>query len=116
MPAHISQVLASPDGHRRLRGILVGKDSPTRTEVARRVCQAFEFFDARCTAVVELPGGGGFAAAEPQLAARDAWIGWDPAARAAHMHQVITLSRFLVRPGLACTIWRRACSRCCCAR
>ena len=49
-----------------------------------------------------LVGAAGFAAAAPQLAARDAWIGWDPAARTAHMHQVIALSRFLVRPGLAC--------------
>ena len=198
MPAHIPQVLASPDGQRRLRGILVGKGSPTRTEIARRVCKAFKFFDARgalrlssCRAalttlarkgVISLPaslsprraparprsldrpvraarevpnrvdriawlrllrvttapqqrvwnrlmqdehaqgavrhaghqlrylvlsphglvGAAGFAAAAPQLAARDAWIGWDPAARTAHMHQVIALSRFLVRPGLAC--------------
>ena len=198
MPAHIPQVLASPDGQRRLRGILVGKGSPTRTEIARRVCKAFKFFDARgalrlssCRAalttlarkgVISLPASlsprraparprsldrpvraarevpnrvdriawlrllrvttapqqhvwnrlmqdehaqgavrhaghqlrylvlsphglvaaAGFAAAAPQLAARDAWIGWDPAARTAHMHQVIALSRFLVRPGLAC--------------
>ena len=47
MPAHIPQVLASPSGRRRLRGILVSKGSPTRAEIARRVCKAFKFFDAR---------------------------------------------------------------------
>ena len=36
------------------------------------------------------------------LAARDAFIGWDPATRSRHLHRVIGLSRFLIRPSVPC--------------
>ena len=47
-------------------------------------------------------GGLGFAAAALQLAARDRWIGWDRAHRRAHLHTVVGLSRFLIRPMVHC--------------
>ncbi len=47
-------------------------------------------------------GALGFAAAALTLAARDAFIGWDPATRSRHLHRVLGLSRFLIRPSAAC--------------
>ena len=47
-------------------------------------------------------GGFGFAAAALQLAARDKWIGWDREQQQAHLHRVIGMSRFLIRPSVNC--------------
>ncbi len=47
-------------------------------------------------------GGLGFGAAALQLAARDRWIGWSVAQRRAHLHRVVGLSRFLIRPSVRC--------------
>jgi hypothetical protein len=47
-------------------------------------------------------GGFGFAAPALQLADRDRWIGWDSEQRRAHLHGVLCLSRFLIRPGVEC--------------
>ncbi len=47
-------------------------------------------------------GAFGFAAPALQLADRDRWIGWDAEQRRAHLHRVICLSRFLIRPNLKC--------------
>jgi hypothetical protein len=47
-------------------------------------------------------GALGFAAAALQLAARDAWIGWDAELRGAQLHRVVGLSRFLIRPAVHC--------------
>ena len=47
-------------------------------------------------------GAVGFAASARRLAARDAWVGWDDARRCAHLHRVVGLCRFLVRPGVRC--------------
>ncbi len=47
-------------------------------------------------------GGLGFAAAALQLADRDRWIGWDAEQRRAHLHGVVGLSRFLIRPRVQC--------------
>ena len=47
-------------------------------------------------------GGFGFAAPALQLADRDRWIGWDSEQRRAHLHGVVCLSRFLIRPGVEC--------------
>lgn len=47
-------------------------------------------------------GGFGFAAAALQLAARDQWIGWDKEQRQTHLHRVIGMSRFLIRPSVDC--------------
>ena len=47
-------------------------------------------------------GGFGFAAPALQLADRDRWIGWDGEQRRAHLHRVVCLSRFLIRPSVEC--------------
>lgn len=47
-------------------------------------------------------GGVGFAAAALQLADRDRWIGWDGDQRRAHLHGIVGLSRFLIRPMVDC--------------
>ena len=47
-------------------------------------------------------GAFGFAAPALQLADRDHWIGWDAEQRRAHLHGVVCLSRFLVRPSIQC--------------
>jgi hypothetical protein len=47
-------------------------------------------------------GGFGFAAAALQLADRDQWIGWDREQRRTHLHFVVGMGRFLIRPGVQC--------------
>ena len=47
-------------------------------------------------------GGFGFAAPALQLADRDRWIGWDAEQRRRHLHGVVCLSRFLIRPSVQC--------------
>ena len=47
-------------------------------------------------------GAFGFAASALMLAARDRWIGWDPALREQQLHRVVAMSRFLIRPGVRC--------------
>ncbi|RLA38908.1 MAG: IS4 family transposase [Gammaproteobacteria bacterium] len=47
-------------------------------------------------------GGFGFAAAALQLGDRDKWIGWDREQRQMHLHRVIGMSRFLIRPSVNC--------------
>jgi len=47
-------------------------------------------------------GGFGFAAPALQLADRDRWIGWDGEQRRAHLHGIVCLSRFLIRPRVEC--------------
>ncbi len=47
-------------------------------------------------------GAFGFAAPALQLADRDHWIGWDGEQRRAHLHGIVGLSRFLIRPSFQC--------------
>ena len=47
-------------------------------------------------------GGLGFGAAALHLEARDRWIGWDWEQRRAHLHSVVGMSRFLIRPSVRC--------------
>lgn len=47
-------------------------------------------------------GGFGFAAAALQLSDRDKWIGWDKEQQQTHLHRVIGMSRFLIRPSVDC--------------
>jgi hypothetical protein len=47
-------------------------------------------------------GGLGLGAAALQLAPRDRWIGWTVPQRRAHLHRVVGLSRFLIRPSVRC--------------
>lgn len=47
-------------------------------------------------------GALGFAAPALHLADRDRWIGWDQQQRQAHLDMVVCMSRFLIRPEIAC--------------
>ena len=47
-------------------------------------------------------GGFVFAAPAPKLSARDRWIGWDEAGRAAGIDRVVGMSRFLIRRSVSC--------------
>ncbi len=47
-------------------------------------------------------GGIGFAAAALQLSDRDNWIGWNKEQRQNHLHNVVGMSRFLIREGVKC--------------
>ena len=47
-------------------------------------------------------GAVGFAASARRLHARDTWMGWDDVQRCAHLHRVVGLCRFLIRPGVVC--------------
>jgi len=47
-------------------------------------------------------GGLGFAASARHLEARDKWIGWDEEQRREHLHAVVGMSRFLIRPCVRC--------------
>ena len=47
-------------------------------------------------------GAVGFSASALQLRAREAWMGWSAEQRQAHLHRVLCLSRFLIRPGVQC--------------
>ena len=47
-------------------------------------------------------GAVGFAASALTLRSRDEWMGWDAQLRQRHLHRVVGLSRFLIRPGVAC--------------
>ena len=47
-------------------------------------------------------GGLGFGAAALRLRDRDRWIAWDEEQRRAHLHRVVGLSRFLIRPSVRC--------------
>ena len=48
-------------------------------------------------------GALGFSPAAFVLGARDAWIGWSPAARLSHLPRVVGLARFLIRQEVHCT-------------
>lgn len=47
-------------------------------------------------------GALGFSSAALQLRDRDQWIGWDVETRRSHLHRVISMSRFLIRPEVHC--------------
>ena len=47
-------------------------------------------------------GAVGFSASALRLRARDTWMGWSDAQRTAHLHRVVCLSRFLIRPAVQC--------------
>ena len=47
-------------------------------------------------------GGLGFGASAIKLGDRDQWIGWDASQQRQHLHRVIGMSRFLIRPSVRC--------------
>ena len=59
-------------------------------------------------------GALGVSASALHLRARDAWMAWSEEQRRAHLHRVVCLSRFLIRPGVRCR-HLAPCSGPCCA-
>ena len=47
-------------------------------------------------------GGFSFSAAALHLHDRDKWMGWDHESRRENLHQVVNMSRFLIRSGVSC--------------
>ena len=47
-------------------------------------------------------GAAGFSAAALRVSARDRWIAWSEEQRRDHLHRVVCLSRFLIRPSVRC--------------
>jgi hypothetical protein len=47
-------------------------------------------------------GGFGFAAPALKLSDRDKWIGWDSEQRREHLHAIVGMNRFLIRPSVHC--------------
>ena len=47
-------------------------------------------------------GALGFSASALHQRARDTWMGWSDEQRSAHLHRVVCLSRFLIRPAVRC--------------
>ena len=47
-------------------------------------------------------GAAGFSAAALRVSARDRWIAWSKDQRRDHLHRVVCLSRFLIRPSVRC--------------
>ena len=47
-------------------------------------------------------GAAGFSAAALRVSARDRWMAWSEEQRRAHLHRVVGLSRFLIRPAVRC--------------
>ena len=52
----------------------------------------------------------GFTSAPRHLGPRDRFIGWSPAVRRAHVHELAYNTRFLILPWVECRIWPRTCS------
>ena len=55
-------------------------------------------------------GAVGFSASALHLRAREAWMGWSDGQRQAHLHRVLCLSRFLIRPGVQCRNLASSCA------
>ena len=47
-------------------------------------------------------GAAGFSAAARRVAARERWVAWSEEQRREHLHRVVCLSRFLIRPQVRC--------------
>ena len=47
-------------------------------------------------------GAAGFSAAALRVSARDGWIAWSEEQRRDHLHRVVCLNRFLIRPSVRC--------------
>ncbi len=99
LPARVNrvrdlQLVAVRDEHqRRVWNLLIAREHP-RGAVLHAGAQLHYLLVSEHGVL----GALGFAAAALTLAVRDAFIGWDPATRSRHLHRVLGLSRFLIRP------------------
>ncbi len=96
----IGQLRLTPvdDRHqRRLWNELMQREHP-RGAVVHAGCQMRYIIESEHGVL----GGFGFAASALTLAARERWMGWSAEQRGQHLHRVVGLSRFLIRPGVRC--------------
>ena len=90
-------VLVEDEAQRRICNTLLACEHPqgTTTFVG---CQVRYLIDSAHGWL----GAVGFSASALRLRARDAWMGWSDRQRTAHLHRVVCLSRFLIRPAVRC--------------
>ena len=103
LPAEVSQLIGlelvpvEDDAHRAIWNELMAREHPRG--VGPLVGAQLRYLIGSAHGWL---GAMGFAAAALALAPRDRWIGWEAARRNAHLHRVVGLSRFLIRPGVEC--------------
>ena len=90
-------VVVEHEAQRRIWNTLLAEEHPqgTTTFVGCQVRYLIESAHGWLGAV-------GFSASALRLRARDAWMGWSDEQRSAHLHRVVCLSRFLIRPAVRC--------------
>ena len=90
-------VVVEDEAQRRVWNTLLAREHPqgTTTFVG---CQIRYLIDSAHGWL----GAVGFSASALRLRARDAWMGWSDEQRRAHLHRVVCLSRFLIRPAVRC--------------
>ena len=90
-------VVVEDEAHRRIWNTLLAEEHPqgTTTFVG---CQLRYLVGSAHGWL----GAVGFSASALRLHARDTWMGWSDAQRTAHLHRVVCLSRFLIRPAVQC--------------
>ena len=97
LAGNLCVVPAESREHRRMLGAMLAREHPEGA--VRHVGPQLRYLIGSDRGWL---GGFVFASSALSLAARDRWIGWDAATREARLHLVVGLSRFLVRPGIAC--------------
>ena len=90
-------VLVSTEGHMRIWNELMIREHPRG--VGPLVGRQLRYLVGSAHGWL---GALGFASAALKLADRDRWIGWNVEQRREHLHAVVGLSRFLIRPSVTC--------------
>ena len=90
-------VPVSSRAERRIRNTLIAHEHPQRITTLAG-CQIYYFVRS----AHGLLAAAGFSAAARRFAVRDGWMNWNNAQRQAHLHRVVGLNRFLIRPGVVC--------------
>ena len=90
-------ILVETDGHKLIWNEMMFREHPQGAGplVGRQLRYLFESEHG-------FLGGMAFSSAALQLEDRDKWIGWDIEMRRTHLHRVIAMSRFLIRPQVNC--------------
>ena len=94
----VAVLLAESDGQRRIWSALMADEHPhgMATFAGCQLRYLVSSSHGWLSAV-------GFSASALCLSARDRWMGWSSGQRRDHLHRVVCLSRFLIRPGVRCT-------------
>ena len=98
----VAVLLAESDGQRRIWSALMADEHPhgMATFAGCQLRYLVSSSHGWLSAV-------GFSVSTLCLSARDRWMGWSSGQRRDHLHRVVCLSRFLIRPGVrAAPTWR----------